>query len=464
VTNSEAISNASLPQQVLVTTFALFFVPMFMLGMVSPQVIRLSVPDVGHVGRVAGRIYAWSTAGAIAGTFATGYLLISAFGTYQTTLGVALVLTLTSLIVAPVWRNNVMLYVLSIVLGGITGGMILSIRPGHSEDMIATVETNYYTIKVTVDHAIADADGNPRGRKLTLDHLVHSSVDPDNPTYIYYEHEYIQLEFLRGVRARTAKPHVLVVGGGGYTFPRYAMEVMPEASMDVVEIDPGVTKVAREYLGLKDYPGLNITHMDGRQFVAERAAPQSYDLVIQDAVNDLSVPSHLMTKEYNDAVKAALNPRDGVYLLTIIDEIEHGKLWKAAMATLRQSFPHVTLLTSADLPDESPPANAGDEHLAIWKKDRENWERTRQVYVIYAADHPLDANRLRLRNAERFDFTPKAAVTGLAMASFSMPFFTHPVADRWLEPHLQREPGVVLTDQFAPVDNLMADVFRRRDQ
>jgi hypothetical protein len=171
-----------------------------------------------------------------------------------------------------------------------------------------------------------------------------------------------------------------------------------------------------------------------------------------------------MTKEYNDAVKAALNPRDGVYLLTIIDEIEHGKLWKAAMATLRQSFPHVTLLTSADLPDESPPANASEEHLAIWKKDRENWERTRQVYVIYAADHPLDANRLRLRNAERFDFTPKAAVTGLAMASFSMPFFTHPVADRWLEPHLQREPGVVLTDQFAPVDNLMADVFRRRDQ
>ena len=60
--------------------------------------------------------------------------------------------------------------------------------------------------------------------------------------------------------------------------------------------------------------------MDGRQFVAEKAVPGTYDLVIQDAVNDLSVPSHLLTKEYNDAVKLTLKP-DGVYLLTVIDSI-----------------------------------------------------------------------------------------------------------------------------------------------
>ena len=58
-------------------TFSLFFLPMFVLGMVSPQVIRLAVPDVAHVGRVAGRVYAWSTAGAIVGTFAAGYVLLS---------------------------------------------------------------------------------------------------------------------------------------------------------------------------------------------------------------------------------------------------------------------------------------------------------------------------------------------------------------------------------------------------
>ena len=61
----------------------------------------------------------------------------------------------------------------------------------------------------------------------------------------------------------------------------------------------------------------NPVHTPWRQFASvERAVPGSYDLVVQDAVNDLSVPAHLMTKEYNDAVRAVLKPQSGVYLLT----------------------------------------------------------------------------------------------------------------------------------------------------
>src|SRR5205823_39220 len=92
--------------QVMAWTFSLFFLPMFMLGLVSPQVIRLSVPDVSHVGRVAGRVYAWSTVGAIVGTFAAGYALLSTFGMYDTILGVALLLTLTSLLVVNIWSDT----------------------------------------------------------------------------------------------------------------------------------------------------------------------------------------------------------------------------------------------------------------------------------------------------------------------------------------------------------------------
>src|SRR5262249_61359863 len=103
-------------RQVLGWTFSLFFLPMFLLGMISPQVIRLAVPDLAHIGRVAGRVYAWSTAGAIVGTFAAGYLLLSTIGMSQTVLAVALVLTCTSLMVARVWQSNAMLYLFSIVL------------------------------------------------------------------------------------------------------------------------------------------------------------------------------------------------------------------------------------------------------------------------------------------------------------------------------------------------------------
>jgi spermidine synthase len=469
--------------QVIISTFSLFFLPMYLLGMISPQVIRLAVPDVAHVGRVAGRVYAWSTTGAIVGTFATGYVLLSTLGMNNTLLAVSLVLVLTSLLVARVWNENLMLYLFSLVLGGVTGGFILNIRTGRDPDVV-TYESNYYTITVgrgvepEVDEFgrfVFNAEGQHvqiRVGVLVLDHLKHSVLFPDRPDKLYYTHEYVQMEFLQGARAASPNPRVLVIGGGGYTFPRYAMENLPETRMDVVEIDPGVTKVAREHLGLKDYEGMTIVHMDGRQFVAEKAEPGTYDLVIQDAVNDLSVPSHLLTKEYNEAVKRALKP-GGVYLLTVIDNVTIGELWKAAMYTLRETYPadNVCLLQ----------ANSTDVSVQA-------------VYVIYASDTPLDLDSLQKAVQNQFPderrfaagLTARAAVGGgaagaapggshhalAAVAAVDsvfelvmdrmVRFRTRRIPEETLRPYLEAGKKIILTDQFAPVDNLMAEVFRKR--
>jgi predicted membrane-bound spermidine synthase len=465
--------------QVMCWTFSLFFVPMYFLGMVSPQVIRLAVPDLAHVGRVAGRVYAWSTAGAIVGTFATGYALLSTIGMNQTLLAISLVLTLTSLMVAKVWEDNTMLYAFSIVLGGVAGGFILDSRASREPDLVYQLESNYYTIRVTWQRVeqtdehgeiIMDDDGNSIWVRngylsLNLDHLLHSSVLLEHPEALHYPHEYVQMEFLRAARLSNPNPRVLVIGGGGYTYPRHAMEMMPETRLDVVEIDPGVTKVAREHLGLKDYEGMHITHMDGRQFVAEKAAPGTYDLVIQDAVNDLSVPSHLLTKEYNDAVKRAMKP-DGVYLLTVIDAIEYGQLWRAAIHTLRQTYPpeNVRLL----LP------NAYDV-------------KSRAVYVIYASAKPFEPapfaaqvqNQIRAAMREKLAPGVQFATLSSALSGglhwLNGVVSVEPVLDVWkpriyttevplneIANYLNAEPRIVLTDQYAPVDNLMADVFRYR--
>jgi spermidine synthase len=441
-------------------TFCLFFAPMAVLGTISPQVIRLAVPDVAHAGRVAGRVYALSTTGAIAGTFATGYFLISGLGTDRTIIVIAATLALVSMTVAPVWKDNTLLYLLSIVLGGVTGGVILTWNPVKPDtELVAQRDTNYYRIRVTME-----SEDYPQILNLYLDHLLHSTVNTEDPLFIYYKHEEIQIEFLRLARARSGPPKVLLIGGGGYTLPRATMKLMPETRMDVVEIDPGVTQVAYEVLGLKKHENLKDVNMDGRQFVAEVAAPGSYDLVIQDAVNDLSVPSHLMTREYNDAVKRALKP-DGVYLLTIIDSVEHGKVWRASMATLKLSFQHVHLLASSEPPPGERPADpkAAEE----WDERVASWGAGRQVYVIYASDRPLDLAALRAATeAAVIPQWPeaRAAVVGAAATVPTVPFFTRLVSPAVLEPFLAREPGVILTDQYAPVDNLMAEVFRRRNQ
>ena len=438
--------------QVIGWTFCIFFLPMFALGTISPQVIRLAVPDIAHVGRVAGRVYAWSTTGAIAGTFFTGYVLISAVGVNHTLIVLSLILALMSLLVANVWNYSPLLYIFSIVLGGITGGLILTHRSGANSDLIAKDETNYYTILVTKSKDYyKDADGNEYGidngkYNLTLDHLIHSSVDPNNPRFLHYTHEYVQAEFVWTALRDGPNPRVLVIGGGGYTFPRYMMETLPATRMDVVEIDPGVTRMAKNHLGLQEYTGSKIYHMDGRQYVSEIVPPGTYDLVVQDAVNDLSVPSHLLTKEYNDAVKATLKP-GGIYLLTVIDSIGYGQLWKAAMNTLMLTYPAENVVMLA------PKAGPYDTEM-------------RQVYVIYASDRPLNLEALRdaVAPALHTDQPGWLAAIGFAAAAHAKHHEarTHQIPPELLQPYLEAQPRVILTDQFAPVDNLMADEFRYR--
>lgn len=477
LTQNRAFVEDGVIAQILWWTFVLFFAPMAVLGTISPQVIRLSVPDVAHAGRVAGRVYAWSTAGAIAGTFATGYVLLSGLGVQRTIIAVAAALPFLAMTVAPVWRNNVLLYLLSIVLGGVTGGLILTWNPLKSgSGEVAVRDSNYYRIRVTEEYLKADADDAPdpeleadpetRGLKrlhnLYLDHLLHSTVDTRRPLYIYYKHEEIQIEFTR-LAAAGGAPKVLLIGGGGYTLPRAVRTLLPETYMDVVEIDPEVTKVAYEVLGLKKSDRQKDVNMDGRQYVAEVAPKGGYDLVVQDAVNDLSVPSHLMTKEYNDAVKAVLKPADGVYLLTIIDSVEYGKIWRAGMATLTKSFKHVHLLASSDPPAETRPTDeAGGQ---AYDKQLDGWAKGRQVYVIYASDKPLDLAALKRVTVAAWSprWPPtRAAALGAAVTTPEPEFFTRLVPPKVLAPFLEREPGVLLTDQYAPVDYLMAEVFRRR--
>ena len=417
--------------RVLAWSFLLFFAPMALLGMVSPQVIRLAVPDVAHAGRVAGRVYAWSTVGAIAGTFATGYGLVSTLGVYRTVLAAAALPAVAAAVAAPVWQRSHLLYTLSVAMGAVVGGLIL-LRGANTK---ITRETNYYTIKVVAEDY--DAWGGRRYRTLVLDLLTHSIVDLNDPTFIHYKHEYVQVELLQvAAAAHPAEQRALVIGGGGYTFPRYARTTIPTATVDVVEIDPGVTAVAYEQLGLDPRLGIVTYNMDGRQFVAERAPAGHYHLVSLDAVNDLAVPSHLLTKEFNEGVKRTLTP-DGVYLLTVIDMLEDGKLWRAAVHTLKQTFPHVEVLTAYQYYGPGG----------------------RQVYVIYAANQPLDLGALR-RTAP-----PDEALGALAgpAAWAAQPYYTRRLPDGEEERLLAKAPPLILTDQFAPTDNLMAEVYRRRE-
>ncbi|HWL62924.1 MAG TPA: fused MFS/spermidine synthase [Steroidobacteraceae bacterium] len=107
----------------------------------------------------------------------------------------------------------------------------------------------------------------------------------------------------------TAPKSVLVVGLGGGTIPTALREVLPEATIDAVEIDPAVTKVARRYFGFKDDNKLKVHEMDGRVYV-KRAIREGrkYDAILLDAFDHEYIPEHLLTREFLEEVKSLLSP------------------------------------------------------------------------------------------------------------------------------------------------------------
>ncbi|WP_199746853.1 fused MFS/spermidine synthase [Corallococcus sp. AB049A] len=410
----DAFEGMGLQARIVALTAIVFLLPVTALGTLSPQVLRLALADVGQAGRTVGRLSAWSTAGALLGSFLTGWWLIAKVGVYPLVVGASLGLVALAAYVGQVWRQPRFFGATAgtLALAGVLGSLGLFASP-------CTVETDYFCIQVhKVEH---------EGRRLLalqLDHLTHTLVDLKDPSYLGYPHEYIHSELVRMVAARTGHPRMLLIGGGGYVMPRWVENYVPQARMEVVEIDPAVTRMALERFGVKPDTHILSYSMDGRQFLQEQAERGAYDLVIQDAVNDLSVPYHLMTREYDVLVRSLLKP-DGIYLLTVIDEIPRGSFLRSAFRTVQDVFPHVELLHDA---------RAGS--------------KGQNVYIVAGSMKPLDLERLPevLRGAgieqPRTGRVPRAEV----------------------DAYLAAGPALLLTDDFAPVDNLLAELFLLREE
>jgi spermidine synthase len=407
------------PVRILVLTGVLFFAPSTLLGMVSPLAVKLTLADLRRAGHVVGRIYAWSTLGSIVGTFLTGFVLIPTFGTRPVIFGVGVSLVALGALTGEYFRAGrppavdvALGLLLLLAMGQIHAGGTLSAQCDR--------ETSYYCIRVTSESA---ADGQPI-QVLTLDKLVHSYNSIEDPTRLHYGYLRTYAELTAYVAQRVPRMRALFVGGGGYTLPRYLEATYPGATLEVAEIDPGVTRTAIERMGLSPRTRVATVNADAREVVEARQGGAPYDLVFGDAFNDYQVPYHLTTREFAQKVRGLLAP-DGLYLALVIDRMRGGRFMASLVRTLQEVFPHVYVLS--DVPRTMAPRA--------------------QTYVVAASAAPLDLDRLRAVPGHEPDGDRSVRVMPAdAMA-------------HWLE---GADP-VILTDDYAPADNLMAPIFLERD-
>lgn len=487
-------SRLGLQWRILALTVALFFLPSAAMGTISPVVAKLTLRNLASAGNVVGRIYACGALGSIVGTFLTGFWLIALFGTRRIIVGVAVVLLVLALASAGIKGRRAVLGRAALVVAAFAAALLDAghieltvlgrrlVDVGASTERLRVVgsdiaalalalwvaaqivagvrhrrwkpllpqlavaglalafaggwrwaadhgrlqapcarETSYYCIRVDQERL---SNGHVI-KRLVLDHLIHSYADVSDPTYLEYGYEtvFAELTAYQSQVCGTTALKTLFIGGGGYTFPRFVEATYPGSAADVLEIDPAVTQTAVEQLGLR--PGGALTTRYGDARASLRAVPrtQQYDLIFGDAFNDLSVPYHLTTREFDALVHQALRP-GGYYMANVIDNYRSGQFVKAFLRTLHEVFPYVSLVSND----------------RAWDLDAQN------TYVVVGSDRPFD----------EVDFTERLEQTDRGFPT------TQRLAPDRLARDLAAGPQIVLTDDYAPVDNLIAPLFTQR--
>ncbi len=406
---SEAVGSLSLIPRIVLLTTALFFLPSLILGMVTPVVIKLRLRDLTHTGNVVGKIYAISTAGSIFGTFITGFVLVQWIGSRAIILVVALVLLIMALVFGNLWKAKLPAFACLAVFV-IVGGFTITSKAVDSDCLR---ESNYYCICVE--------DTVEEGREvkaLCLDALVNSYVCLEDPTFLGH-YDQIFADIATYVARGNPDLRVLFIGGGGYTMPRYLEVTYPQSTLEVIEIDPEVTRVAFDYLGLSPDTRIVTYNEDARMAVPELPEDQ-YNIVIGDAFRDFSVPYQLTTREFNEQVRRLLKD-DGMYATHIVDKLHSGGFLRAYVNTLRQTFPYVYVIH--DVPR--------------WDDD------TRMLYVVVGSFQPLSSSAFADANAQSGRGNP---------VSHIMPEDTF---TSWIN----ARDNILLTDDYAPVDNMLAPLY-----
>jgi spermidine synthase len=179
------------------------------------------------------------------------------------------------------------------------------------------------------------------GRLLLVDGQESSYVDLEDPTRLDFA--YVRrIGDLLDLHAPARDPlHVVHVGGGGFTLPRYLAATRPGSRSVVFERDGGLVEVARSALGLRTSARLRVRIGDGRELLA--ALPErSADAVIVDAFDGPLVPAHLTTVEFVRDMRRVLRP-GGLCVLNVID-IPPLELARAGVATLLDVFRHGAVL------------------------------------------------------------------------------------------------------------------------
>jgi hypothetical protein len=180
---------------------------------------------------------------------------------------------------------------------------------------------------------VRDPD-RPSGRLLRQAGMDSSYVDLADPSHLEFDYLRWMRIVLRSAHAR----RVLHVGGGACALARALAAEDPGGRQQVCEVDADVLGLAREHLGLRRMPGLQVRQAEGRRFVA-RQASAAWDAIVIDAFVGASMPRRLITAEaLADVARVA-----PLGLVNVVDD-RGAREVRAVAAALMLAYPYAWAL------------------------------------------------------------------------------------------------------------------------
>ncbi len=351
------------PMEIIFLTTAAFFIPSGSLSAVTPVIVKMRLHSLAETGSVVGSYSALSTIGALAGTFITGFVLISAVPSRPMVIGLGIVLLVlgAAMSVRTIGPRSVVPAVLLALLGA--GGALRAEGP-------CEFQTTYFCGRIEVD------EDDPGVRRLWLDTLLHAYVDLDDPARLDLRYT---LEIADVIAVLPDGPlDAGFLGGGGFSLPRHVNTLRPGSRSTVFEIDGPLVDVVEDRLGLVASEDLVVLVEDARLGLRDEA-DDTFDVIVGDAFGSLSVPWHLTTREFVAEIDRVLRP-GGVYVQNVIDYSPLGFV-RAEVATLDAVFEHVAIIAPL-------------RHLT---------GDTGGNYVLVGSQQPLPWDEIQGRLAERGD-------------------------------------------------------------
>jgi predicted membrane-bound spermidine synthase len=318
-----------------IAVLVLFFVPITLLGTISPFAIRLSVDDTSRAGQISGQIYAISTLGSFIGTFLPTLVTIPAIGTKNTFLVFSLLLLFVALagLGRFATRRDMLMHMWMAVIIAIVAVLSRGQALKNNTGQIFEKESAYNYIQVAEQNGFMVL-------KLNEGQGVHSIYRPDTLQYNGPWDQFLVSPYFYENRKPSDIKRVAIVGLAAGTTARQMTAVYGNIPIDGLEIDAEIVKVGQQYFAMT-MPNLNIEIGDGRLNLEQ--SPYKYDIIAVDAYRPPYIPPHMTTQEFFQIAASHLTD-DGVLAINSASVPGDRRLINGLATTIGTIFPSIYMV------------------------------------------------------------------------------------------------------------------------